>query len=91
VLILTGTRDESLKGRPKARRLPWQHLPGSASHCQWMGVIDGAMHMNFAGNGAGREVVESLVTQTIEEFLAGVRQQSCTLPDKTSNMRLQRK
>jgi len=49
ILILTGTRDESLKGGPQARLIPWHNLPGSAGKCQWMGVIDGATHMNFAG------------------------------------------
>lgn len=35
VLILTGTLDQSLKGGPKARLIPWSDLPGTASNCQW--------------------------------------------------------
>lgn len=91
VLILTGTRDRSLKGGPQARLVPWRDLPGIASHCQWEGVIDGATHMNFAGNGMGREKVEPLVTQTIAEFLSGIRRQSCGLPEAASGMTLQAK
>lgn len=93
ILILTGTRDQSLKGGPKARQEPWHNLPGSSRHCQWMGVIEDATHMNFAGNGIGKEAVEPLVTQTISEFLAGATQpgQSCTAPKSTSRMSMQAK
>ena len=91
MLILTGTRDQSLKGGPQARLVPWHELPGMESRCQWMGVIDGATHMNFAGNGLGRENVEPLVTKTIGDFLAGVRQKFCTPPTAVSGMKLQEK
>ncbi len=91
LLVLTGTRDQSLKGGPQARLVPWHGLPGMESHCQWMGVIDGATHMNFAGNGLGSDKVEPLVTTTIGEFLAGVRQKSCTPPTAASGMTLQEK
>jgi hypothetical protein len=84
MLILTGTRDQSLKGGPEARLVPWSKLPGTASRCQWEGVIEGATHMNFAGAGLGRESVEPMVTRTIETFLGGVVRQVCTLP-KTEN------
>jgi hypothetical protein len=91
MLIMTGTRDQSLQGGPKARLEPWHNLPGIPSHCQWQGVIDGATHMNFAGNGLGNEKVEPLVTETIASFLAGVRRQSCTLPQPAAGMTLQAK
>jgi len=91
VLILTGTRDQSLKGGPQARQVPWHILPGGISHCQWMGVIDGATHMNFAGNGLGAEMVDPLVTQTIDAFLSGVRNHACTLPPAQSGITLQAK
>jgi len=80
MLILTGTRDQAVNGGPETRQIPWQHLPGGAQHCQWMGVIDGATHMNFAGVGFGATRIESTVTETINEFLKGVRGHSCTLP-----------
>jgi predicted dienelactone hydrolase len=90
-LILTGTRDQSLKGGPKARLVPWTNLPGTASHCQWEGVIDGATHMNFAGNGPGSDKVETLVTQTIAWFMTGVRNSGCALPAPISGMALKAK
>jgi hypothetical protein len=91
VLILTGIRDQSLRGGPQARQLPWHNLPGTPSHCQWMGVITGATHMNFAGNGFGHEKVEPLVTNTIASFLAGVQQYACTIPAPIDGMPLQAK
>jgi len=91
ILILTGTRDQSLKGGPEARLVPWHDLPGTLSHCQWQGVIDGATHMNFAGDGLGAEKVKPLVTQTIASFLDGVRQKSCNLPPAVRGLTLQQK
>jgi predicted dienelactone hydrolase len=92
VLILTGTHDQSLQGGPQARQVPWHDLPGEgARKCQWMGVIKGARHMNFAGNGLGANHVEPLVTQTIRSFLAGVRARGCTLPAPKIGMTLQAK
>jgi dienelactone hydrolase len=91
MLILTGTRDQSLKGGPAARLVPWHDLPGTISHCQWQGVIDGATHMNFAGNGLGADKVKPMVTQTIFAFLAGVHQDSCALPPAASGITLQEK
>jgi predicted dienelactone hydrolase len=91
ILILTGTRDESLKGGPEARQIPWHDLPGRHDNCQWMGVIDGATHMNFAGSGLGHERVEPLVTSTIAAFLQGVRAGRCTLPPPIASMPLQAK
>ena len=91
VLVLTGTRDQSLKGGPQARLAPWNNMRGLPSHCQWMGVIDGATHMNFAGNGLGHDSVEPIVTKAVAQFLEGVRADSCTLPPATSGMKLQAK
>lgn len=91
MLILTGTRDQSLKGGAEARRVPWHDLPGGISQCQWLGVIDGATHMNFAGDGLGAEKVGPLVTETIAAFLEGARKHACTLPPALSGMTLQAK
>jgi predicted dienelactone hydrolase len=91
VLILTGTRDQSLKGGPEARQIPWHDLPGSAGQCQWMGVIDGATHMNFAGNGVGKQRVEPIVTSAIHDFLNSWNDGSCVLPRPTPGMSLQAK
>ena len=91
MLILTGTRDQSLKGGPQARQIPWHELPGSKTSCQWMGVIDGATHMNFTGNGFGADRVDPIVTRTVAAFLTGVRTGKCVLPEETAGMRLQAK
>lgn len=80
ILILTGTRDQALQGGPRSRQIPWSVLPGSQEHCQWMGVIDGATHMNFAGAGIGHLTVEPVVSSMIASFLAGVRGQECLAP-----------
>ena len=92
MLVLTGTRDQSLQGGPEARQVPWHNLPGRPDHCQWLGVIRDATHMNFAGSGFGKDQVEPLVTQTIAEFLSGVSQaHSCVAPASTAEMALQTK
>jgi predicted dienelactone hydrolase len=91
LLVLTGTRDQSLKGGPAARQVPWKEMPGAKGGCQWMGVIDGATHMNFGGNGAGADSVEPMVTATIASFLGGVRRGVCPMPAARAGMTLQAK
>lgn len=91
LLVLTGTRDQNLQGGPEARQIPWRDMPGSAGQCQWLGVIDGATHMNFAGSGIGVERVEPMVTATIVEFLAGARRHNCGKPAPIAGMTLQSK
>ena len=92
MLILTGTRDQSLQGGPEARQMPWRELPGRRDTCQWMGVIDGATHMNFAGVGFGRQRVERDVTERVGEFLSDVRSGSkCVLPPDLAGMTMQAK
>lgn len=91
MLVLTGTRDQSLKGGPEARQIPWKEMPGTKGGCQWMGVIDGATHMNFAGNGPGTSRVVPLVTSTVAGFLNGVRQGSCELPVAQGGLTLEAK
>ena len=92
ILILTGTRDQSLKGGPQARQIPWHELPGSgAARCQWMGVLEDATHMNFAGNGFGAARVEQIVVKTTASFLNGVRGERCTRPLPVVGMTLQAK
>jgi predicted dienelactone hydrolase len=91
MLILTGTNDQGLQGGPEARQIPWHELPGTPQHCQWMGVIDGATHMNFAGVGFGANHVDPLVTQTVNAFLTGVHTHACTLPPAAKGMTLESK
>jgi predicted dienelactone hydrolase len=91
LLIMTGTRDQGLKGGPQARLEPWRNLPGTSSHCQWQGVIDGATHMNFAGVGIGAGKVEPMVTETVASFLAGARGKECRQPAAVDGMELKAK
>jgi hypothetical protein len=56
-----------------------------------MGVIDGATHMNFAGNGVGADRAQPMITETIASLLNGVRGRSCTLPAVRNGMTLQAK
>lgn len=91
MLVLTGTRDQSLKGGPQARIVPWEGLPGIESRCHWLGVIDGATHMNFSGNGIGFQKVVPYVTQTIAEFLQGAEKRSCEPPTPPPGMTLKAK
>jgi predicted dienelactone hydrolase len=91
MLILTGTRDQALNGGPQVRQMAFPDLPGLPSHCQWMGVIDGATHMNFASGGPGGERVQSLVAQTLAGFLKGVQSGACTTPAAVTGMTLRTK
>jgi predicted dienelactone hydrolase len=91
MLILTGTRDQSLKGGPQTRQIAWRELPGIPSNCQWMGVIDGATHMNFAGSGPGADRVDRLVTRTLARYLEGARVNTCAAPPAESGMTLRAK
>ncbi|MCL6464661.1 MAG: alpha/beta hydrolase [Acidobacterium ailaaui] len=92
MLVLTGTRDQSLKGGPKSRQIPWQELPGTGRRgCQWMGVVDGATHMNFAGEGFGADRVTPLVNETVIQFLSEARSGNCPLPPQHAGMILRAK
>jgi len=89
MLVMTGTRDQALEGKPEDRKIPWQDLPGTKQQCQWLAVLDGATHLNFAGNGPGSLHVEESVVATVGRFLQGVRQGACTMPAPEAGMQLQ--
>ena len=91
MLILTGTRDQAFNGSPETRQIPFRELPGIAAHCQWLGVIENATHMNFAGAGLDAERVKPQITGTIAAFLRGVRSASCTLPAQAAGLQLNAK
>ena len=75
VLLLTGTRDDKLGGGTwRARTEAFGSLPAG---CTWLGVIDGATHMHFAGNG-GSQHTESITVPVIRAFLEGVRRGDCS-------------
>ena len=76
MLLLTGTRDGSLDGDWKTRTIPYDSLPAG---CKWLGVIDGATHMNFAGVGISGST-EKLVLLETKAFLDGLRGGRCGAP-----------
>lgn len=87
-LLLTGTRDNELGGASwETRTEAFASLPAG---CKWLGVIDGATHMHFAGNGMSQRT-EALVTQTIAAFLEGRRRGDCAPPARTRGIELSTK
>ena len=47
---------------------------------QWMGLIEGATHIDFAGAGFAAASVEAQVTRITSAFLTSVRASSCSGP-----------
>lgn len=85
MLLLTGTKDNELNGTWETRKDAFASLPVG---CKWLGVIDGATHMNFAERSfSGR--TESLVTKTTLAFLNGVTAKNCAMPESLKGMSLQ--
>ena len=76
LLILTGTRDKSMQGGWESRTVPYESLPAG---CKWLGVIDGATHMNFAG-GRLASNTEKLTLLESKAFLDGFRSGKCGVP-----------
>ncbi len=88
VLTITGTRDEELGGLPwQTREQPFEDM---APGCKWLGVVDGATHMDLGGRGTSTPT-ETLAVQTITAFLAGVHAHDCRLPPATRGITLQAK
>lgn len=88
VLLLTGTRDEELGGKGwQSRTAPFAVLPGP---CQWLGVIDRATHMHFAGHGASRST-EALTLRTVQAFLWPATNGCPTPPAPVRGLTLQTK
>jgi predicted dienelactone hydrolase len=74
VLMLTGTQDKELGGLPwETRTEPYQNMK---SGCKWLGVMDGATHMNFAGRGFSKKT-ERLTTHVIRDFLNSIQVGDC--------------
>jgi predicted dienelactone hydrolase len=88
MLVMTGTRDNSMQtGDYKSRTIPYDDLPPG---CKWLGVIDGATHMNFAGVGfAG--ATQKLTLLEVKAFLNGLRTGKCGTPVPASGISLQSK
>lgn len=80
LLILTGTRDQALNGDWRSRTAPYYDLPPG---CHWLGVVDGASHLNFAGVGFGASRTASRALPVIYAFLDSARSGNCILPPAT--------
>jgi hypothetical protein len=76
MLILTGTRDKALEGNWQTRTIPFDDLPPG---CKWLGVIDGATHLNFAGSGLSG-TTEKLTVLAVKAFLQSARNTGCAMP-----------
>ena len=87
-LRLTGTRDSELGGRSwESRTEPFASLPPG---CKWLGVIDGATHMHFAGNGLARRS-EALTIRTIGAFLEARTRGDCAPPPRARGIEVSAK
>ncbi|MCX7224438.1 MAG: hypothetical protein NT071_02230 [Burkholderiales bacterium] len=53
-------------------------------------MIDGATHMNLAGNGMARNT-QDLTTQVIGDFLDGVQRDNCRAPRAYPGMAIESK
>jgi predicted dienelactone hydrolase len=88
MLMLTGTRDTELGGGSwETRTEAFKNMPAG---CKWLGVIEGATHMNFAGIGRSRSV-EAVTAQTIGAFLVGVRRGDCRLEKPIDGIEIETK
>lgn len=88
ILMLTGTRDAELGGATwETRTEPFENMPAG---CKWLGVIDGATHMNFAGKGLSQSV-ESLTVRTIGAFLEGLQRGDCRLDKQIDSIKIKTK
>jgi len=88
VLTLTGTRDDELGGASwKVRTEPYTNMP---TGCKWLGIIDGATHMNFAGNGMSRKT-ERLTVDTISSFINGIHSGNCNAVMQKRGIEIQSK
>ena len=88
MLILTGTRDKSMQtGEYTSRTIPYASLPPG---CKWLGVIDGATHMNFAGIGSAGSTEKLSLLET-KVFLDGLRGGKCGTPVQTEGITVQNK
>ncbi len=87
MLLLTGTRDGSLDGDWHTRTIPYDSLPAG---CKWLGVIDGATHMNFAGGGMALKT-EKLTLLESKAFLDSLRGGKCATPIQADGITLKSK
>ncbi|MFZ6689726.1 alpha/beta hydrolase family protein [Undibacterium sp. SXout11W] len=76
VLLMTGTKDEALGGGSWNKRT--EAFADMPAGCKWLGVINGATHMNFAGRDLTPQMT-TLITKTIGDFLQAAPDRGCTV------------
>ena len=86
VLMITGTRDDGLGGASwETRQEAYKNMPEG---CHWLGIIDDATHMHFAGRGMSRRT-EALTVHAVQEFLLGFHQGDCRQPQREPGIAMQ--
>ncbi|NBU48712.1 MAG: alpha/beta hydrolase [Betaproteobacteria bacterium] len=89
LLMVTGTRDTELGGASwMTRTEAFDNMP---SGCKWLGVIEGATHMHFAGRGDGSQQTEDIVTRLAATFLDGVDRGDCSKPSSEPGLAIRTK
>jgi predicted dienelactone hydrolase len=84
-LMLTGTRDNELGGGSwETRTEPFASMPPG---CTWLGVIEGAAHMHFAGNGLSQRT-EARTIQAIAAFLQARARGDCATAPRTRGIEI---
>lgn len=79
-------RDNSLEGDWQVRTAAYEDLPPG---CKWLGIIDGATHLDFAGD-TGH--VQNLVIATVNAFLNGAHENGrCSVPAASVGITLKMK
>jgi predicted dienelactone hydrolase len=87
VYVLTGTEDKGLEGGWEWRTRPSDDL---APGCKWLGVVDRATHLNFAGIGLARQT-KKLTLSSVRAFLSGAQTGACSLPAEEAGLKLRSK
>ena len=87
MIVLTGTRDKTYEGDWKVRVVPFGDMPPG---CKWLGVIQGATHLNFAGVGFARKT-EKLTVRFVSLFLDNLRKGGCGTPPAESGITVESK
>lgn len=87
MLMITGTRDSGLDGDYHWRAQAFDAL---GTGCNWLAIIDGSTHMNFAGSGiAGK--TEKATIALVTTWLDGLRHGQCATPPVLDGVQLTRK
>lgn len=90
MLMLTGTRDETITHQGYQDRV--KSFDALGSRCAWLGVVDGANHMNMAGSGFGaRDAAENAVITLGTAFLDGLRHGQCGRPPAIAGVMIRSK